>query len=88
MQKSTRIFLTYSTTALIVVAASSLLTYMAAWEWHPRPDTLEHEFRLLALAGIPLLGLSLVCQLAGDPLVWRVIRMLRFRERLAGASST
>lgn len=88
MQKSTRMFLTYSTAALIVVAAISFLTYLAAREWHPRPDTLEHEFRLVALALLPLSGLSLAFQIAGDPLAWRVIRMLRLKERRAGASST
>lgn len=87
MHKSTRIFLTYSATALIVIAAISFLTYQA-WESHPLPDTLEHDLRLVALAVLPLLGLSLVIQVVGDPLVWRVIRMLRWKEQHAGASST
>lgn len=87
MRKSSRIFLTYSATALIVIASISFLTYQA-WESRPLPDTLEHALRLVALAALPLLGLSLVIQIVGDPLVWRVIRMLRCKESLAGASAT
>lgn len=87
MHKSARIFLTYSAMALIAAVAISFLTYQV-WESHPLPNTLEHELRLVALAALPLLGLSLVIQIVGDPLAWRVIRMLRRKERLAGASST
>lgn len=73
--------------ALIAVAGICFLTYQA-WESHPRPDTLAHELRLVALAILPLLGLSLVLQIAGDPLAWRVLRILRRKERLARASAT
>lgn len=87
MHQSTRMFLTYSATALIVIAAISFLTYQT-WEWQPAPDALEHELRLLALAVLPLAGLALIIQIACDPLVWRVIRILRWKERLAGGASS
>ena len=86
MNKSSRIFLTYSVAALLAVVGVSVLTYQA-WEWRPRSDTLEYELRLVALAVLPLLGLSLIVQIVGDPLAWRVMRMLRRRERLAGGLS-
>lgn len=87
MHPSTRISLTYAVIALIMAAATSFLAYQV-WEWQPAPDTLGHELRLVALVILPLVGLSQVIQIAGDPLAWRLIRMLRRKERLAGASST
>lgn len=36
---------------------------------------------------LPLFGLSQPIQVAIDPLAWRLIRMLRRKERLPGASS-
>lgn len=86
MHKSTRILLTYSVMALIAIVAISFLTYQA-WEWQPPSDTLAHEMRLVALALLPLAGLSLVIQIVGDPLAWRVVRMLRRKERIVGASA-
>ena len=87
MHKSTRISLTYTVIALIMAAATSFLAYQV-WVWQPAPDALGHELRLVALVILPLLGLSQAIQVACDPLAWRVIRMLRRKERLAGASST
>lgn len=87
MHPPTRISLTYAAIALIMVAASSFLAYQV-WAWQPAPDTLGHELRLVALIMLPLLGLSQAIQIACDPLAWRVIRMLRRKERLAGAPST
>ena len=83
MNKSSRIFLTYSVAALLAIVGVSFLTYQA-WEWLPLPDTLEYKLRPVALVVLPLLGLSLVVQIVSDPLAWRVMRMLRRKERLAG----
>lgn len=86
MNKSTRIFLTYSAAALVAIAGIGFLTYQVC-ALVPLPDTLEYLLRPVALAVLPLLGLSLVIQIVGDPLAWRVMRMLRCKERLAGDSS-
>lgn len=86
MNKSTWIFLTYSAAALVAIAGSSFLTDQV-WEWLPHPDTLEYVLRPVALVLLPLVGLTLVMQIVGDPLAWRVMRMLRRKERLAGDSS-
>lgn len=87
MHKSTKILLTYFAAALSVAAATSVLTFLV-WESSPYPNTLGYEMRLLALTVLPLVGLSLVAQIAGDRLVWRVIRTLRRKELLASGSST
>lgn len=76
----------YLATALLAVACTSFLAYQA-WEWQPPMNTLASEIRPLALVIIPLYGLALVVQISSHPLAWRVIRMLRRKERLAGGSA-
>jgi len=87
MHKSSRILLIYSASALIATAASCVLTYLV-WEWQVIPNTLEQVIRPVALIAIPILGLSLVVQIVGDPLAWRVVRMQRRKEHPIAASST
>lgn len=82
MQRSTRIALTYMATALVVALASSVLLYLA-WRWQPPADTLAQQLRLVALCLLPLLCAAQILQIAFDPLVWRVVRRLRWHERQA-----
>lgn len=86
MIQSTKIALTYATIALIMAVATGFLVY-EAWEWQPPPNTMAHDMRLVALIMLPLLGLSQVIQITCDPLAWRVILMLRRKERQIAPSS-
>lgn len=86
MTQSTRIAITYATIALIMAVSTGFLAY-EAWEWQPPPNTMAHDMRLVALIMLPLLGLSQAIQITCDPLAWRVIRMLRRKERQLASSS-
>lgn len=85
MHKSARILLIYIAAMLSAIAASGFLTYQI-WVWQSPFHTLGHELRPIALILIPLAGLGLAIQIAVDPLAWRVVRMLRSKERHARAS--
>lgn len=83
MNKSNQIIITYAVIVLLMVGALAYLEYQV-WMYQPGPlQTLGDLLRPVVLILLPLAACSLVVQMFCDPLTYRVIRMLRYKERQA-----